>query len=423
MLLIGRLWRGGAGGLGEIARLGATAAASATAAGLLLRALGRALSAPESGGGPTQAAVLRLVWCLPALIAVGWLCAVSGASVPRRRPRRVAGLAAVGVGPFGLRLLVAEETGLACAIGSASAGAVFLALRGCLLHGLPAERLAPALGLGGSLPAAGLATLLLVVPLVGAGAAALAISPGAAEAPRHGDGADEAAEAGTVVGRAVGPVLGPAGVRADALRSGRAVRRAVRRPVFPRVAHRAVAEAWAGGLVALGAVAEFGARGGWTVRLPVLGRVFLTGAFGWCLALAGLAAVTPLILRAIGGMLAIGPAGAVRLLAGRGLQALAPGLARPLAVAALGCGMAWGADSASGLGAAVSRGLAVGCALAALALRAAELRAARGAVSMTLSRLGASPGERAAAAALRATGAALAAALIAATSALLTHGL
>ncbi|WP_051939931.1 hypothetical protein [Phaeacidiphilus oryzae] len=371
MLLIGRLWRGGAGGIGEIARLAAVAAASATAGGLLLRALGRALSAGAPGPVAGQS-VLRLLWCLPALGAVAWLCAVAAGSVPGRRPERVAGLAAAGVGPYRLRLLVACETGLACALGSAAACGAFLALRAGLLRPLlPAgaqDRLAPALGSGAGLPAAGLLTLLLVVPLVGAGAAA----------------------------RPLGP---------------------------PEERHGTPGEAWAGALLALGTAAEFGARGGWSVRLPVLQRVFVTGAVGWALTLAGLAAATPLVLRALGGALAAGRPGGVRLLAGRGLQSLAPGLAGPLAVAALGVGVLWGAAPAAGLWSWAVRAVAAGCALGALAMRAAELAAARRGLASDLTRLGASAAALRAAAALCALTTAAAATALAAAAALATRSL
>ena len=158
-----------------------TAAASASVAALLLRALGLTLSVP----GPD--APLRLLWCLPPLAGVGYLAAAWARSVPMQQPDRVAGLVAAGAGAGRLRLLLAVEIALACAVGTVLGLLGFLALRAHLLELLPGGRLDPVLGTRVELPVAATATLLTVVPLLGGLAAAAALRPGELLPP---DGAD-----------------------------------------------------------------------------------------------------------------------------------------------------------------------------------------------------------------------------------------
>lgn len=102
-----------------------TAAAAAVVAAFLLRALGRALSDPPG----SDEAVERLLWCLPPLLAIAWFAAVAARALPAQRAERMAGLTAAGAGPARLRLLIAGEIALACALGALATLLLFLVLR------------------------------------------------------------------------------------------------------------------------------------------------------------------------------------------------------------------------------------------------------------------------------------------------------
>ncbi|MFD0530048.1 hypothetical protein ACFQ1I_30070 [Kitasatospora arboriphila] len=149
----------------DLARWLLTAAAAATAAAFLLRSLGRAL------GEPAATSVPRLLWCLPALAAVGWLSAAAARAVPAQHPERIAASPRPSYGPVRIRLLIAVETALAAALGSVLALLLFLVLR----NDIAGPGLAADVGLGSSLPAAAPVTLLVLVPLVAGCAAAAAV--------------------------------------------------------------------------------------------------------------------------------------------------------------------------------------------------------------------------------------------------------
>ncbi|MFC1414518.1 hypothetical protein ACEZCY_35145 [Streptacidiphilus sp. N1-12] len=316
-----------------------TAVAAATVTALLLRALGRALTDPAGSG----ASVDRLLWCLPALAALGYLSAGWARSLPLQRPERMAGLVAAGAGPVRLRLLLAGETALACAFGALLALAGFLVLRAHWLELLPGTRLDPALGTSTGLPAAGTTTLLATVPLLGGLAAAAAVRP-ADLLPS--DGADRPQPRPTVPYLAVALALPLAG--AAMLSAG----------------------LHAGGSLAI-----------WT---------------GWLVGFVGIAVTVPALLYAAGWLLAVGRPRAVRLLAGRGLQADAWRLGTPLAVfavcAALGAVVLVRlADEhgSAGTPALIETVLLAGCVLGALVTRLAELVTSRRAAYASLRRMGA----------------------------------
>ena len=318
-----------------------TAAVSALVTALLLRALGHALSAPDT----TSADATRLLWCLPALAALGYLSAIWARSLPLRRPDRVAGLVAAGAGPVRLRLLLAGETALACAFGAVLALGGFLVLRAHWLELLPGTRLDPALGTRAGLPTAGTITLLALVPLLGGLAAAAAL-------------------------------------RADELLPGDRADRPQPHPSAPYLA-TALALPLAGAAMLL---AGLHAHGHLAVRT------------GWVVGLAGIAVAVPALLYAAGWLLAVGRPRAVRLLAGRGLQADAWRLGTPLAVlavsGALGAVVLYRfvhghGHHAASTPALVETGMLVACVLGALATRLAELVAARRTAYTSLRRMGA----------------------------------
>ena len=334
-----------------------TTAAAATAAALLLRALGRALTSPAA----STAAVDRLLWCLPALAALGYLSAAWARSLPLQRPERVAGLVAAGAGPVRVRLLLAGEAALACAVGALLALAGFLVLRAHLLELLPGTRLDPALGTSADLPAAGTTTLLAVVPLLGGIAAAAAVRP-ADLLPR--DSADRVQPRPSVPYLAVALALPPAGTAME--------------------------------LTGLHTGGDLAVRA------------------GWVLGVAGIAAAVPVLLYAAGWLLAAGRPQAVRLLAGRGLQAQSWQLGTPLAVLAVSGALGAVAlsrtlDGHGSIGPlpVIEAALLAVCVLGALLTRVVELFTARRAAAASFRRMGAGGGLLLRAAALRGTAAAV----------------
>lgn len=354
----------------DLCRCLLTAAASATVGALLLSALGRALSSPDDTG----AAVERLLWCLPALAAVGYLCAAWARSLPAQRPERIAGLLAAGTGPVRTRLVLAGEIALICALGAVLALLGFVVLRAHWLELLPGGRLDPALGARAELPAAGTVALLAVVPLLG----------------------------GLAAGAAVRSVdLLPADER----------ERIVRRPPVPY-------------LVAVAVLALAGAG------IAVLGTRGHTGPEAWAggaLGLLGLAGAVPALLYLVGGLLATGRPRAVRLLAGRALQAESWRLGAPLSVLAVAGALVLtvllrgtpGRRPAGPL--LVVEVLLLGvCVLGALLARLVELARTRRGSYASLSRIGAPGGLLLRAAAVRGGAAVLVAAAAGAGAAALT---
>jgi hypothetical protein len=319
-----------------------TAAVATVVTALLLRALGRALSAPDATG----AAVDRLLWCVPALAALGYLSATWARSLPLQRPERVAGLVAAGAGPVRLRLLLAGETALACAFGALLALAGFLVLRAHWLELLPGTRLDPALGIRAGLPTAGTTTLLAAVPLLGGLAAAAAVRS-ADLLPEDGADLPQPRPSVPYLAAALGLPLAGAAMLAAGLH----------------------------------------AHGHLAVRT------------GWLLGLVGIAVAVPALLYAAGWLLALGRPKAVRLLAGRGLQADCRRLGAPLAVLAVSGALGAVAlyrlvheHRSAGAPALIETGVLVACVLGALATRLAEVVVARRAAYASLRRIGAAGG-------------------------------
>ncbi|GAA1975978.1 hypothetical protein [Kitasatospora viridis] len=341
-----------------------TATAAAVVAGFLLRALGRALSDPPGA----HAAASRLLWCLPPLLAVGWFAAYAARALPAQRPERMTGLTAAGAGPGRLRLLIAAEIALACALGAVVTLLVFLVLR----NYVAGPALAPELGMGVPLPPAAPIALVALLPLVGGISAACAV-----------------------------PVDQALPGRQEPLRT--------RRFGWPLIT--AAALLTVGGtfteLYGLRPAAAYDAK---PITLPAdLGHTDALLLGGWATAALGAALLTGPLLAGAGRLLALGRPSVRRLLAGRGLTGAAHRLGAPLA--ALGLTLAvvltsvrhWVAPGADGTGPvpAAEALLVTGCAVAAAVARLTELRAARRPTVTTLLRLGGSPRLLASAAVLR----------------------
>ncbi|AUG79887.1 hypothetical protein CFP65_5177 [Kitasatospora sp. MMS16-BH015] len=328
-----------------------TATAAALVAALLLRALGRALTDPAAG------ALVRLLWCLPPLVAVAWFAAVAARAVPAGRPDRITGLTAAGAGPSRIRALIAGETALACCFGSAVTLLLFLVLR----NDVAGPSLAPELGMGAHLPAAAPVTLLALVPLVAGLSAALAVPalealpgrPAPAATPRFG-ALRLALPAGLLL---TGLALELYGLRPGADQDGR------------------------------------------PVKLPAgLGSTSPAALIGWALAALGLFLLTAPALAWAGRLLSLGRPAPIRLLAGRGLTAEARRLGTPLAVLALALAAVlttfryWfdRPGTAAPLPA-VECLLVLCCVVGAVLVRAAEIRSSRRPVIAALTQLGAAP--------------------------------
>ncbi|MCB5169850.1 hypothetical protein LG634_34250 [Streptomyces bambusae] len=152
------------------------AAASAGTGFLLLYVLAEAVARP-AGSAP------RLLWCLvPLALTVQFAVAVARTD-PATWTRE--GLSALGLGPVRLSVVAAVSTAVSCALGSSLALLVFLHLRGDIA-GLPFDGAAArALHADRPFPVAAALTLLALVPLAGAPAAALARRPRTARPPQH----------------------------------------------------------------------------------------------------------------------------------------------------------------------------------------------------------------------------------------------
>ncbi|MFD8483425.1 hypothetical protein [Kitasatospora sp. NPDC059673] len=328
-----------------------TAVAAAVVAAFLLRALGRALAEPTGGAD-------RLLWCLPPLAAVAWFAAVAARAVPAQHPERITGLTAAGAGPRRIRLLIAGEIALACALGSGLTLVLFLVLR----NDIAGPSLAADIGMGIPLPTAAPVTLLAVPTLVAGVAAACAV--------RFPD---------TLPGHPAEPA--PA-------------RWSARRLALP------------GPVLLAGIGLElYGLRPGATDAertlhlpgsLPATSPALLAG---WTLAALALALWTGPLLALAGRLMVIHRPAPLRLLAGRALTAQAPRLGTPLAVLTtiaallLVAGREWARADAEAPTLTLVEGLLIlACAVAALAARLLELRADRRPTLAALDRLGTPPG-------------------------------
>ncbi|MER6059102.1 hypothetical protein [Streptomyces albidoflavus] len=344
------------------------AAASAGTGFLMLSALSHALAHPGAGG-----ALLRLAWCVVPLTATVYFAVAMARNDPATRPRE--GLSSVGLGPAALAGLAAASTALSSLLGSVVALLFLLHLRGDLT-GLPFDGAAAGmLAADQPLPLAAVLTLLAIVPAVASLATAVALRP------RAGRPAPTAPRTEPPT-----PLPVPSGLP------------------------------WGVALLATGLAVESWAAGG-TSRdggVPLPGGVesgALGGVLGWLLTALGLALAGPGLTHLCGRVLQSAKPGAVRLLAGRGLQEEATRIGRPVGVVcavasgALASATLYGAGtgtSAAGPLTALGGVLVAGCALATLLSAGVEARRSRASANAALLRLGAPASALRNAAALRA---------------------
>lgn len=329
------------------------AAASCGTGLLLLTALGWALAHPQ--GAPSHA-VVRLGWCVVPVAVTVQLAVAVGRSQPAGWPR--SGLAAVGLGRTGVVLLAAVTAAVVCALGSAVALLVFLQLRGDGTAA-PFDGVGPSLLASGTrLPPAGAVTLLALVPLAAAAATAVRLR--------------------TDRGPSVNP---PAGLP------------------------------WGVALIAVGLSIEVTAPNGHSVPLPSgLGAIPPAAAGGWIVTTAGLMLAGPGVVHLCGRVLAAFRPGAVRLLAGRGLQHEALRFGRPLgllcattAAAVSGFGLRQDTGHSLGPVTAFAGALVAVCVVATASMAAADSRQGRAPAGAALRDLGASASTLRAAATVRAS--------------------
>ncbi|MFG3314184.1 hypothetical protein ACGF0C_19700 [Streptomyces albidoflavus] len=344
------------------------AAASAGTGFLMLSALSHALAHPGAAG-----ALLRLAWCVVPLTATVYFAVAMARNDPATRPRE--GLSSVGLGPAALAGLAAASTALSSLLGSVVALLFFLHLRGDLT-GLPFDGAAAGmLAADQPLPLAAVLTLLAIVPAVASLATAVALHP------RAGRPAPTAPQTEPPT-----PLPAPSGLP------------------------------WGVALLATGLAVESWAAGG-TSRdggVPLPGGVesgALGGVLGWLLNALGLALAGPGLTHLCGRVLQSATPGAVRLLAGRGLQEEATRIGRPVGVVcavasgALASATLYGAGtgtSPAGPLTALGGVLVAGCALATLLSAGVEARRSRASANAALLRLGAPASALRNAAALRA---------------------
>ncbi|MFD6818996.1 hypothetical protein ACFWC5_01355 [Streptomyces sp. NPDC060085] len=430
------------------------AAASAGTGFLLLCTLGYAMSHPDA----SAAGALRLAWCVVPLAATVYFAIAVARTDPGTRPRP--GLSAVGLGPGRLMAVSALTTALSTLLGSALALLLFLQLRGDLT-GIPFDgSAAEFLAVDQELPLPAALTLLALVPLAASGAAALALRPrdGRAKGAARAYGLtwlSSRQNAGAVLagaqpdGRGTPAATPPAGspelserspadtdgtgvhwtnaaasagevpARVGAQASGEDADAAVR-PVLetgsrglPPAAETAPnGLPWGAAAVAAGlAVETYASRSGPAPALALPGG-FVGGPAGmlagWVLTAVGLALAGPAITYLCGRLLQAVRPGALRLLAGRVLQAEARRIGQPLGVV---CAVASGAFAATALytgsrpafGPLTTLGalLVAGCTLLTLVTAAVEAKQARADTTAALLRMGAPAATLRAAAALR----------------------
>ncbi|MFF6998106.1 hypothetical protein ACFY93_24515 [Streptomyces sp. NPDC008313] len=391
----------GAHPLVQFRRLLVTAASAGTGF-LLLCTLGYAMAHPGAPAG----SVLRLTWCLAPAAATVYFAVAVARTDPGTRPRP--GLSAIGLGPARLMAYSAVTTALSCGLGSLLALLLFLHLRGDLT-GMPFDGAASGLlAAGRPLPLPGILTLLALVPLAASLASAVVLRPRPGSGPYGGGRSGEPEQTeGTRPGEA-GDALGdqghyPSPGHPDAVRSAQ-------HPAPPLPTPGGLP--WGVALLAAGlAIETYGSRSGPAPGLALPGG--LTGGpaavlAGWLLTAVGLALAGPGITHLCGWLLQAVRPGALRLLAGRGLQEEGRRVGRPLGVM---CAVASGAYALATLYAGVRPSfgplttlggvLVVGCAAATLATSAVEARQARAATTAALLRLGAAPRALRSAAALR----------------------
>ncbi|MCQ4043627.1 hypothetical protein ACFOSC_28440 [Streptantibioticus rubrisoli] len=249
----------------SLLRRGLVVAASAGTGFLLLSAVGHALGHPQD----PSAGLVRLAWCVVPLAAAVHLTVAVSRGETGHRPHP--GLIAAGLGRSWLPVLAAVSTAVSSSLGSLIALGVFLWLRGRLVEAVP-------------LPVAGIATLLVVLPLAGTTGSLVALR--------------RRRRPPTVAGLPWGVALTAAGLAVEVYASH-----------WTRPA------------------------AGTAVPLPGgLGSIAPAVLLGWLLTAAGLVLAGPGLVHFGGRLLAAFRPGAVRLLAGRTLQTQAARVGRPLGV-------------------------------------------------------------------------------------------
>lgn len=336
-------------GAAVLGRWAVVAAASAGTGLLLLSSLGWALAHPQRG---SYDAIVRLGWCVVPVVVTVQLAAAVGRAQPDGWPRT--GLSAVGLGRTGVVLMSAANSAVVCATGSVVALLVFLQLRGDVT-GVPAGGIGPGvLAAGKPLPLAGAATLLALVPVAAAATGAAGLRPKTAPSTDA-----------------------PGGLP------------------------------WGVALTAVGLAIEVTAPKGHALPLPSgFGSIPPGAVGGWVVTTVGMVLAGPGLVHACGRFLASYRPNALRLLAGRALQAEARRIGRPLALLC--------ATAAAGLAAydlhhplgpvtAFAAGLIAVCVLGTASLAFQETKAVRVPSTKALRELGASPALLRSALALRAT--------------------
>ncbi|MGV9608408.1 hypothetical protein ACWDR2_32410 [Streptomyces sp. NPDC003631] len=358
------------------------AAASAGTGFLLLCTLGYALAHPEASAG----SVLRLAWCAVPTAATVYLAITVARTDPGTRPR--SGLATIGLGPARLMALSAVTTALSTVLGSLLALLAFLHLRGDLPVPRSDGTAAGFLAVDQSLPLPAVLTLLVLVPLAASLGSALALRPKDGRARRlgrrTGTGAQTAAESGDMPDDRAPD--SPDEMSVPDL------------PLAPRPAPGGLP--WGVATLAAGLAVETHASGsGQQQGLHLPGGLAGGPAgvlAGWALTALGLALAGPALAYLCGSLLQSMSPGAVRLLAGRGLQEEARRIGRPLGVVCAVASAAY-ATAALYVRAGPSLGpltvlgavLVAGCTLATLATAAVEARQDRADTIAALVRLGA----------------------------------
>ncbi|MFD1658400.1 hypothetical protein ACFSL4_09295 [Streptomyces caeni] len=352
------------------------AAASAGTGFLLLCTLGYAMGHPEAPGG----SALRLAWCAAPLAATVYFAVAVARTDPGTRPR--SGLAAIGLGPARLMVFSAVTTALSTLLGSLLALLVFLHLRGDL-RGMPFDGArADFLAADRPLPLPAALTLLALVPMAASAAVALVLRPGHGR-PRPAGRRAEARPAPDGDRTPDAAPTGPDGVRVP----------------DPTAVSRPAPGGLPWGVATLAAGLAVQTRASRPNPAPRLSGGLLSGqvgvSAGWALTALGLALAAPAVVYLCGGLLQAVRPGALRLLAGRGLQEDARRIGRPLGVV---CAVASGtyamsvyAGARPSFGPLTTLGavLVTGCALATLATAAVEARQARADTVAALVRLGA----------------------------------
>ncbi|MFE6483698.1 hypothetical protein ACFVGN_12265 [Streptomyces sp. NPDC057757] len=421
-------------------------AASAGTGFLLLCTLGYAMAHPDA----STASVLRLTWCVAPLAATVYFAVAVARADPATRPRP--GLSAIGLGPGRLMAVSAVTTALSTILGSMLALLFFLHLRGDLT-GMPFDGAAAEfLAADRPLPLPAALTLLALVPISASAASAVVLRPRTTTV-RFGSAWPAARAATTAVS------VAPARAEGDAPRHARRAHAAKETLTYDRPAPAGNATAydladlsdlsdpsaddtagyersdghpapdagegppdsarlrqlpelppptqsapgglpWGAAVLAAGlAVETYASRSGSAPGLALPGG-FAGGPagvlIGWALTAVGLALAGPAITYACGRLLQAVRPGALRLLAGRVLQAEARRIGQPLGVV---CAVASGGYAVATLytgtrpdfGPLTTLGglVVAGCTVLTLATAALEARQARADTTAALLRLGA----------------------------------